>query len=491
MFLARRWYKSIAVLIPILTFGSMLAGSTAARADVKLPYSSGGDANGVFYYYGTQRATATWSNPIGGLVSCDVSSGGAGTCANGTDRASSNVSVVSSKKNDTTMKWAEYTLADPLNVTDIAIQSKGDNSSGQLRTFVVDGIASDGSDTVIASVDDKCLTGISKWCHYSVSDTGAFTKLRLTMTGPNSSQKWDLSFGEIEFYGTLRLPEATAATTIPPTTTTEATTTTQAAPVVTTTTTEATTTTTEDATTTTEEITTSTTAASVDSSGDLDSGNDTTPPTSPVVTATTEPTQSTPTTAKPNATTTTTRRAVTTTTVSAAKLQGERDRVHKLIMERVKAINAWTERSSENSNMTASHWNILRQKLSTTKSGLLSLDGALPSAKTLAAIRSIEASMYLDYRVYAILGAQVDVANRADNMSATYYALKSRLTKQSTVACKTFLDAASRHLASKADAILALKVSDYPNNKAVIDNIGGNLIAAKDSLNQASTACKN
>lgn len=480
----------IAGIVPFLMMVGFFASSPAAGAATRsFTWSANGDANGLFYYYGTNRGTTptNFSNPtLNGTMGCELHDLGGtrtGGCFYGTDRTADATPVVWAQEpiNPDEKVWVNYTLpaGDSIRVTYLTIRSKGDINEHQpvqwkaLGTRVSDGVE---RTLVDATSADSChlYDAVGKWCKYIVKETGNFKNIKIQLNGYTNSSSLNLSFGELEVYGNLNIPDPTTTTTEAPTTTTTA----------------APTTTTTEPTTTTEAPTTTTAAPTTT----------TTQPTTTTAAPTTTTTQPTTTTAAP--TTTTTEAPTTTTTATSdtddeddgeidipanMKVEKAKSNLEKKILARIRLIDKLSDDVATNADVSTPHKAELQAKLSVARNGMLSLLADLYASTTTKEVRAVAHSMVYDYRIYAVLQPQINKGQRADKVATDIV----NLPTNGTVECFGQISNALTKTATAFNAAMSAKPADYKANTGFFSGIDSLIDSARDDYQLAkSDICK-
>ncbi len=481
--------KGLALFLPVLLGGSIFFGSfTASAATKNFTQKSTGDNSGLFYYYGTDRGTTTWSNPTSadGLMWCADSSDTEDQCMNGTDRAATpDVLIPDSGANKT---WVTYSLpeGDSFKATKLSLRSRGDNNSRQLDDFRLDGIAADGTTQMLLNVtNDKCLDKKSTWCDYTLANSKGSVAFQFTVTDYNKSRTYELAFGEIELYGELEsgvsaTTTTMAAPTVPSTTTTVA---------PTTTTTQATTTTTQATTTTTQATTTTTQATPVTVAAVTTT---TTQATTSTTQATTTTTQATTTTTQAATTTT---QATTTTTVATGpqtnwQLNTLRNRVHTLLMDRIDALNKLEAAVNLNKTLTAANRNNIKIQINDERDDMKALEKQEHTATTVPKLRGIMKTMYVQHRIYMVFIPKVVLAVQADAVADDAKDTLAALKPNAPAAGKASLNSALSATQNLGKNALTMKAINFPANLKVRQGFADKISDASADLASGKAATK-
>ncbi|HYX19069.1 MAG TPA: hypothetical protein VE944_32905 [Nostoc sp.] len=189
-----------------ITKSDLLGGSSSSTTKI-LTYSSNGDANGVFYWLGTQKGLAAWGNPISaGQVAVTMSS-----IFNNDSTTHGNGSLLANRLPGTgvaTTNTASQNIKFGLNgkkliCTNYSIRGRS-STTNEIRNWKFQ--ASNDSSTWVDldSVVNTSL-GSSTWYSKSISgQTIAYEFFRILSTGVDSGGANILAFDELELYGTLQ-----------------------------------------------------------------------------------------------------------------------------------------------------------------------------------------------------------------------------------------------------------------------------------------------
>jgi len=189
-----------------LTYQSGLpAGSTA------LSYTSDGDINGLFYYLGTTKLTAAFTNPqFNGSITAVASSTEGGSVQLLSDRTSNQF-----YSNNAANSWVAFNITDnsKIAISKYTIRSRPSNASQQLRSWVLEGTNTvttfdvtgiNAATWVPIDTRNNDATLVNADQYYTLTANGSttpFRYLRFRQTGLNASSADYLVLGELEFYG--------------------------------------------------------------------------------------------------------------------------------------------------------------------------------------------------------------------------------------------------------------------------------------------------
>jgi hypothetical protein len=176
-----------------------------------LTYVSDGDANGLFYWLGTNRNTTAWSNPAGGsLLSALASTQLNGTVSELSDRLDSNFYT-----DQLPNQWVAWALGGgvTMSVGKYTIRSRNFDTNHLPRNWVLEGTNTVGTFD-IAGVNAATWTAIDTRSndntlingnqYYTLTVNGsiaAYSYLRLRQSGLNSTGGLYFTPAELEFYG--------------------------------------------------------------------------------------------------------------------------------------------------------------------------------------------------------------------------------------------------------------------------------------------------
>ena len=187
----------------------------ATRLPVILSWQSNGDANGLFYWLGTAKGTAAWSNPVSGTANPYT---GTFVSALQSSILTTNYATYATDRNSSTIvhtdnfssSWIGWLFSSGFSISGYSIQTRADTNVQMLAQWTLEGT----NDAVTADVssfngatwttiDARSITPVQEqWNYYSVSSPGTYSAIRLRQTAANSSGANYLAISEIEFYGT-------------------------------------------------------------------------------------------------------------------------------------------------------------------------------------------------------------------------------------------------------------------------------------------------
>ncbi len=185
------------------------SGSSSGSAE--LTFSSTGDANGLFYYLGTEGIQKNWFNPSTSKVVTISKSSGSSSTDFLVDRQLSAWAT-----SNTANQWVAIDLGSryKLLIKHYIVQHDGEGGY-QLRNWKLQGSNNPASNSVTdinaatwvdlkTHANDTSIQGGSGWGSFPVPDIStAYRWLRILSTGKNASGSNYLVLGEIELYGTL------------------------------------------------------------------------------------------------------------------------------------------------------------------------------------------------------------------------------------------------------------------------------------------------
>lgn len=176
--------------------------SSGSSNSVDLNYLSSGDANGLFYWLGTNGKTTVFSNPhTDGKLFISASSVGAGTVAQLCDRQDSQFFTDSVNGS-----WIKITLpvGKNLKLNYYSIKTRNQSSGYHPKNWKLQGSNDDSTWIDLDNqVNNTTLTNNSQWLSLPVNTNTAYRHWRILVTGFNSSNFYHLVLGEVEFYGQL------------------------------------------------------------------------------------------------------------------------------------------------------------------------------------------------------------------------------------------------------------------------------------------------
>lgn len=180
------------------------ATSSSASSDKQLTYVSDGDANGLFYWMGTNYGGQAWVNPTSTGKLTITSNGAAGDPESAlVDRQGSNFYLQSSPSN-----YVIFTLERGKSlILNGYIISTRNVANAYLRSWKWDGKSADGSWTTIdLQTNNNAMNAPSQSLYVPVPNQVLdYNSFRLTLTGTDSSGGYYLCLGEVELYGILKI----------------------------------------------------------------------------------------------------------------------------------------------------------------------------------------------------------------------------------------------------------------------------------------------
>ena len=176
------------------------ASTTTSSSGVHLNYASDGDANGLFYYLGTNKGTAVWANPSGNSLIVTASTIGYGNVASLVNRQGDKFWTASQSNS-----WVEFHIqAGKLNCNGYSIKSRTNDDGHYPRNWVLQGSNDENSWTNLdVQTENATLVNAGQWLSLPVNTSGIFSSFRLLQNGLNSSNYDYLCLDEVELYGTF------------------------------------------------------------------------------------------------------------------------------------------------------------------------------------------------------------------------------------------------------------------------------------------------
>ncbi|MEH1971109.1 hypothetical protein [Nostoc sp.] len=163
-----------------------------------LNYISDGDANGTFYFLGTNLGTTQWSNPAGSNLAIAASSTEYGSANLLTDRQNSEFWT-----NPIANSWVSFhILTGKLNCNYYSLRTRGTNPNYYPRNWILQG--SDDGVTWIdldVQVNNTTLSSPAQWLSLPVTTNDSYSYFRILQNGLDSSNSHYFCLGEIELYG--------------------------------------------------------------------------------------------------------------------------------------------------------------------------------------------------------------------------------------------------------------------------------------------------
>jgi hypothetical protein len=163
-------------------------------------FVSNGDANGTFYYLGTNLGVSAWSNPSGNQLTVTASSVAYGNVGQLTDRSSSDFWTSPSGGS-----WIEFNLGTyGLTCNYYSIKSRALNTDYYPRNWKLQG-SNDGNTwtTLDTQSNNVSLNAVDQWLSLPVLSSVSYSYFKLLQTGVDSSGADYFCLGEIELYGYL------------------------------------------------------------------------------------------------------------------------------------------------------------------------------------------------------------------------------------------------------------------------------------------------
>jgi hypothetical protein len=175
------------------------------RPSINLNYSTDGDANGLFYYLGSNKRSRPWQNPYGDKIIIVASSTDYGSSVNFlTDRRESDY-----YSNTNPGNWLDIDLAPSkckLKCKYYSLQNAY-QSANALRNWNFQGTNNNGItwDTLDIQVNNPNLKTVPpyQWLSLPLAGTIAYSRFRLIVTGLSALNGYILALSEIELYGNL------------------------------------------------------------------------------------------------------------------------------------------------------------------------------------------------------------------------------------------------------------------------------------------------
>ena len=177
-----------------------------------LTYVSDGDANGLFYWLGTNLGTTAWSNPAGGsLLSVLASTTGLGSASDISDRVGSN--FYTDNLPDQWLTW-DLGSGNAIAVDKYTLRNRNFDTNHLPRNWVLEGTNSVGTFDVAGinaatwtAIDTRVNDGtlVATDQYYTLTINGSidpYRYIRLRQSGVNSLGASFFTLGEAEFYGT-------------------------------------------------------------------------------------------------------------------------------------------------------------------------------------------------------------------------------------------------------------------------------------------------
>ncbi len=181
----------------------MISGGDAPAGGIEFTFVSGGDANGLIYWLGTNDGARAFANPATAAetdypITNDASGTAAGSPDDTTDRVSGAWGGTNANGN-----WIVWSLAagTSLLVQDVTIMSDG---SGQYpKNFVIEG-SNDLATWTVLYTRSSNVNAPNAWSLLDLSaNTESYRHFRFRVTGLNSfGNAFTQRLREVDFYGT-------------------------------------------------------------------------------------------------------------------------------------------------------------------------------------------------------------------------------------------------------------------------------------------------
>jgi hypothetical protein len=212
------------------------ASATPFAPTATLTWASNGDANGVFYWLGSARGLGSWANPLrAGYASGSASSVSNG-CSNADATASCdpgwttnrNVGTTANKPNADDVPVSTGTGSQTrvtydlggdhaLKLNRYALRGRCDSTASYPRYWTLQG----SNDAVTWTqldfrAPDTTIASRCAWASWTVSTTSSYRYFRVIVLTPpyfNSLSTSDVTYDEVEFYGTVTYVPRTAPVT--------------------------------------------------------------------------------------------------------------------------------------------------------------------------------------------------------------------------------------------------------------------------------------
>lgn len=181
---------------------SDIKASVGGGGGLNFVHESGGDANGLLYWLGTNDGARAFANPSTDPgteypVTIDASSTAGGAATDTTDRATT--AWLSSNSNNQWVRW-KLALGTGLVVKGIDVQNHS-NSNYHLKNFVLEGSNDGSSWTLLAS--NNTTWALGAWKYFDLSgNTESYRYFRLRTTGYAGGGSFYLQYvRDVELYG--------------------------------------------------------------------------------------------------------------------------------------------------------------------------------------------------------------------------------------------------------------------------------------------------
>lgn len=180
-----------------------VATTSSGSSGGSFNYVYNGDANGLFYYLGTNKGITAWSSPAGNTLIVTASSVGYGDPYYLVNRSGDKFWT-----NSQTNSWVQFHIGSgKLNCNYYSIKSRTNDDGHFPRTWKLQGSndQSNWSD-LDTQINNQTLVSAGQWLSLPVTVSGSFSSFRLLQNGQNSSSYDYLCLDEVELYGVYTPP---------------------------------------------------------------------------------------------------------------------------------------------------------------------------------------------------------------------------------------------------------------------------------------------
>ncbi|MEH2460921.1 hypothetical protein [Nostoc sp.] len=181
--------------------GDTLAGGGTGGVSVSLTFANDADTNGLFYYLGTNKGSAAWSNPSGNLLTVIASSIGYGSPTTLVNRQGDKFWT-----DNETNCWVSFLLqTGALKCNHYSIKSRSNDNGYYPRTWKLQG-SNDGSTwtDLDVQIENTTLVSAGQWLSLSVAASSVYySRFRLLKNGKDSAGYDFLCLDEVELYGSF------------------------------------------------------------------------------------------------------------------------------------------------------------------------------------------------------------------------------------------------------------------------------------------------
>ncbi|MEH2287165.1 hypothetical protein [Nostoc sp.] len=183
--------------IKVSNFLAGLSGLPVTPVLHQLTFAFSGDANGLFYYLGTNKGATVWNNPANRLLAVTASSIGSGD-----PNTLSNRQADQFYTGDLANSWVMFEFVGQLKCQYYSIKSRSNDSNFYPRTWKLQG-SIDGSTWVDLDSQNNNATLVSagQWLSLPISATVSYSKMRILQNGLDSSGYNYFCLDEVELYG--------------------------------------------------------------------------------------------------------------------------------------------------------------------------------------------------------------------------------------------------------------------------------------------------